>query len=601
MVIPALGLLLQCALGAAVENGSFSLSGTIGSHMVLQASPASARLWGWGRPGDIVQLRIDSEEMTTTATVDSEGTWSMHLKPRPASPTAHNLTFSKSNDPIITLTDVLFGEVWLCTGQSNMALPLQGVGAGSRGHEPATSWSGDVTDGSAEVAEAGKYAATIRIVQQRASSPCLVCIPFQDRKRCTCSSPQKNTSAVWLRPNPQSVGTFSAVCWMYGRRLQQKLGKGIPVGLIEIAVGGTAVELWSSDDARLQCDQRRGPFMALCQDPSKSSMRTETTYTNGTLFNMMTSPWTNMAVRGAVWYQGESNVACSEVWPYFQGKNCAMDASRCADYYQCQFPAMIKDLRNRFSAPWKGTNTTFSFLFVQLPAYIEDLPSITYGGYNDSSLPLLRLAQARALIGDPHTGMVSIVDHGWLSSHYGSIHPMDKTPVAERLVVSSMHIAYGRQEFARSSGPTGPIVSHTESGTKLRVNFSADSIGPKGLLLRTEGAVRQVCPVGKRQTTALPVEPTTPVPRAQCGSRTGFEVRCRNSSTWLAIENISLSQPDKRSVLLTLPAGFKGEQINAVRYLFADWPWVTVYGAESIVYASEHGQMPAPPFLVHIS
>lgn len=118
-------------------------------------------------------------------------------------------------------------------------------------------------------------------------------------------------------------------------------------------------------------------------------------------------------------HQGESNVACSEGWAYMQGKNCAMQPQQCADYYSCQFPAFISDLQKRFAEPWIGTSSDFSFLFVQLPSYVEDLPSTSYGGKNDSSLPMLRLAQAAAL-SLPRVGMASLVDHGY-ASHVDSL------------------------------------------------------------------------------------------------------------------------------------------------------------------------------------
>eukprot|EP00966_Prymnesium_polylepis_P138749 3206236-Prymnesium_polylepis.1 len=76
---------------------------------------------------------------------------------------------------------------------------------------------------------------------------------------------------------------------------------------------------------------------------------------NATYYNGMIAPWLPMAVRGALWYQGESNVACSDVWPYVQGENCAMSAGDCAGYYECQFPAMIADWRSSFAGPWQGT------------------------------------------------------------------------------------------------------------------------------------------------------------------------------------------------------------------------------------------------------
>jgi hypothetical protein len=116
--------------------------------------------------------------------------------------------------------------------------------------------------------------------------------------------------------------------------------------------------------------------------------RVSYTGANASLFNGMVAPWApsatggkvSTAVRGAIWYQGESNVACSDVWGYSPGGNCAMGPADCADYYACQFPAMIEDWRTLFSTQWAGTGVELTFLFVGLPAYVQDLPSTLYDG-----------------------------------------------------------------------------------------------------------------------------------------------------------------------------------------------------------------------------
>jgi hypothetical protein len=138
--------------------------------------------------------------------------------------------------------------------------------------------------------------------------------------------------------------------------------------------------------------------------------------------------------------RGESNVACSDVWSYRQGTNCAMSSDNCAGYYACQFPAMIADWRASFAAPWQGTGVNFTFLFVGLPAYVQDLPSTLYDGRVDGSLPLLRLAQAAATKLD-NTYMTSLIDHGYMFGPWGSIHPMDKTPVGRRLFLAAREVS----------------------------------------------------------------------------------------------------------------------------------------------------------------
>ena len=575
--------------------------------MILQQAPASAHLFGKSSSTQITVTTFPIIIKSISTKVDpSTGQWSLYLPPTASTNIPFNISITSSTDSI-TLTDIYFGEVWICGGQSNMALTLSGVGAGKQGHLPATSWSGVVTDGQQEIRNSTKYP-LIRIKQQGASSSCLKCVHFLDRQRCSCNQEQTDTNASsrWSIPSPTTISSFSATCWMFGRRLHTTLNN-VPLGLIEIAVGGTSVELWSSSNALSKCNQQRTNRMATCQDPSNSSMRTETTYTNSTLFNMMTAPYMKMAVQGIVWYQGESNVACNSKWPYFQGKNCAMNPIQCSNYYACQFSAMIDDYRERLSKPWKNTNKNVSFVFVQLPAYIEDLESVSYGGINDTSLPLQRLAQAKAVAANKSSfnRMVSIVDRGWLSSHYGSIHPMDKTPVGQRLMLGALEVAYPnykdnkKNKKIRSNGPIVANVSTINESTLL-VTFI--NLGANGLLLRTSGSVRQVCPVGEKQTTVLPVKPTTGVPIQQCGSPSGFEVTFDGDGKdgvdryWIAVENISLFIGNNGVLLHNIDGA---NRVTGVRYLFSDWPIVTVYDAES--FLGVNGQLPAAPFEILMS
>ena len=173
----------------------FNLSGTLTSSMVLQRAPARASLWGWGLPGTLITLTGPGEEEKTgqgapvvrrgggkddwdvSTTVDAGGRWFLSLPPQPAGRAfgSGNLTITgalSSSSPsslAVVLSDVLFGEVWMCTGQSNMGISLGGVGAGPTGNLSALhSWSGDISDGAAEVASAGNYPLIRVAVQVRA-------------------------------------------------------------------------------------------------------------------------------------------------------------------------------------------------------------------------------------------------------------------------------------------------------------------------------------------------------------------------------------------------------------------------------------------------
>ena len=452
--------------------------------------------------------------------------------------------------------------------------------------------------------------------------------------------------AGWYRPAPDNMGGFSAVCWMFGRRMQAHLG--IPVGLIENQVGGTAVERWSSTAALSKCNQERGSRMGTCKASTAASEaqwleqmeaagfdRDRVSYSgvNSSLFNGMIAPWApsstggtvSTAVRGAIWYQGESNVACSDVWPYSQGGNCAMGAADCAEYYSCQFPAMIADWRQLFQTQWSSTDIELTFLFVGLPAYVQDLPSTLYDGKNDSSLPLVRLAQRESGNASyPRNWQTSLVDHGYLfgvsdararpytdpprsiecawsnsdcgaaGQHYGSIHPMDKTPVGKRLMLSAREHAYGETDVV-SSGPE-PLKALAPSPGRLTLTFEPRTVGASGLLLRTSGAVRQVCPLGEKQVSGNPTNAT--VPASQCGCASGFDVgTAAEGFDCVGVATLKIGA-DKKSLTMRSPPRFADAAGRTLRYLFADWPTPTVYNAES--FLGENGQLPTPPFTMGI-
>ena len=262
----------------------------------------------------------------------------------------------------------------------------------------------------------------------------------------------------------------------------------------------------------------------------------------------------------------------------------------------CQFPSMISDWRSRFATPWAGTPHELTFLFVGLPAYVQDLPSVPYDGKVDTSLPLLRLSQSVASETLNHTAMTSLIDHGYLFGWHGSIHPMDKTPVGKRLVLSAREHAYGERGID-SSGPAPTAAKH--SGGTLTLSFDG------GLLLRTEGPSRQQCPLGQKQISGNPTADT--VPQSQCGPATGFSVSVAAAASgeagevvWHDIVSMELG-PDRKSLALTLPAEVAEAEAapQKLRYLFADWPTPTVYSATS--FLGLNGELPTPPFEMAIS
>ena len=239
----------------------------------------------------------------------------------------------------------------------------------------------------------------------------------------------------------------------------------------------------------------------------------------------------------------------------------------------------------------------------------------------DDSLPLIRLAQRDSgNASHPHNHQVSLVDHGYLFGHYGSIHPMDKTPVGKRLMLSARQHAYAEPGIV-ASGPEPLKAALSATGRAITLSFEPGTVpGADGLMVRAAGAVRQRCPVGLKQVSGNPTNAT--VPLSQCGCPSGFEVGTATAGTaaaagaaaaaaagppplsWACVDVKSLSVVD-RTVTMAVPAAAvaganaAGAVPVMLRYLFADWPTPTVYAAQS--FLGENGQLPTPPFTMEVT
>ena len=255
--LAALGL-LAAPLTAAVR-----LPAVIGSHMVLQRGP-KATLWGWAAPAETVTVSISGSTNTWKATASNGGRWSIDIQtPQSAGP--HTLRIKGGNE--IVLEDVMVGEVWVCSGQSNME------------------WSGDqgLTQSKEEAPRATN--ALIRFFY----------VP-----KATSATPQDHLSARWVVCSPDEMIHFSAVGYFFGKHLHEKLG--VPVGLINSNWGGTPAEVWTpsgivDEDPDLRTAAAKlKPFAWWPHEP-------------GVAYNAMIHPLTPFRIAGVIWYQGESNVS----------------------------------------------------------------------------------------------------------------------------------------------------------------------------------------------------------------------------------------------------------------------------------------------------
>lgn len=385
-----------------------TLPALFSDHMVLQQN-RPITVWGSATPGERVTVAIGGQQITTDA--DGSGAWLVQLSPLTAGG-PHTLKVTGTNEHVFN--NVLIGDVWICSGQSNMAFALNRV-----------------NNAEEEIATANYP--NIRLFTV---------------KRDAAQTPRSDVTGSWAVCDSQSAKSFSAVGYFFGRRLNTTLG--VPIGLINTSWGGTPVEAWTALSA-LQNTPEYAPLeanwdkalsnYAMAQEKYETAVETwkiaadsakaaggkapnrpgaprgpNHPHRPAILYNGMIAPLTPFPIAGAIWYQGESN------------------AGR-AYQYRTLFPTMIQNWR----AEWGQGD--FPFFFVQLANYktVKDQPG-------DSDWAELREAQSMTLK-LPNTGQAVIIDIG----EADDIHPRNKQDVGLRLALAAETVAYGKKQAY--SGP----------------------------------------------------------------------------------------------------------------------------------------------------
>ena len=315
-------------------------------HLVLQQQ-TEAPIWGKATPKKNIRLITSWDNQTYTALSDTNGDWMIKLKtPAAGGP----YTISISDGKALILKDILIGEVWICSGQSNMEMPLAG-------------W-GKVLNYETEIASADYPSIRLLHVQ-----------------RATSTKPEtdiKTVSGGWQVCSPATVPEFSSVGYFFGRELYTKLN--IPIGLISDNWGGTVAEAWtSSESLELMPDFRDSVQVIKNEDPAVQQIANNPNRAT-VLYNAMIHPLIPYAFQGVIWYQGESNA----------GRGYQ---------YRDLFPLMIQDWR-------KNWNRDFPFYFVQLANYMKQDTEPQESGWAE-----LREAQLRTLH-LKNTGMAVTIDIG---------------------------------------------------------------------------------------------------------------------------------------------------------------------------------------------
>jgi sialate O-acetylesterase len=395
------GILLSAGAGSVVAD--IRLPCVIGDNMVLQQGK-KATIWGWAMPGEEVMVEISWNSMRWAVKADEEGKWMFKMNPpEPGGP--YEMTLSGKN--VITVKNIMVGEVWVCSGQSNMQ------------------WTVQNSNNAKEEIAAANYP-QVRLF-------------YVTRK--IAHEPQEDCEGSWTQCSPETIPGFSAVAYYFGRELHKELD--VPVGLIHTSWGGTPSEAWTRRGA-LEDVPEAGPILERYDEAVENYAQIKQEYLQKVeawkkvaekaraegkgvprrpripygpenphapagLYNAMIAPLIPYSIQGAIWYQGESN------------------ASRAYQYRKI-FPAMIRNWRRDWG------QGDFTFLFVQLANFreVRDEPV-------ESDWAELREAQLMAL-DLSNTGMAVTIDIG----EADDIHPRNKQDVGKRLALWALSETYGK-------------------------------------------------------------------------------------------------------------------------------------------------------------
>lgn len=385
--------LLVVLLVAPAARADVKLPALFSDNAVLQVGQ-ELPFWGNAEPGEKVTVTVGDQ--TGNATADKDGKWSLRIK---AISTPGPVEVKIEGKNTITLKNVLIGEVWVASGQSNME------------------WEVRRSNNAEEEIASAKHP-KIRLFH----------VP-----RKIATEPQTDVDAQWVECSPEAIPNFSAVAYFFGRDLHKTLDR--PVGLIESAWGGTVAEAWTSPEG-LQGEPDYQPILERAEAAAKAAATDPKQANNpnraSVLYNGMLAPLIPYAIKGAIWYQGESN------------------AGR-AYQYRKLFPAMIRDWRKHWG------EGDFPFLFVQLANFMDRVDEP-----RESAWAELREAQSMTLK-LPKTGQAVIIDIGEAKN----IHPKNKQDVGRRLALAAYRIAYDRD--VEYSGPT--FRSMDIQGNKITLHF----------------------------------------------------------------------------------------------------------------------------------
>lgn len=399
--------------------------------MVIQRD-LKVPVWGWADPGEKVKVSFAGQTHETVA--DDQAKWSIHLNPMQASAEDRNLTVSGTENTVV-VARVLVGDVWICSGQSNM--------------EWSVSASDKATQDAANAKDGNK---NIRL--------------FRVPNHIQALQPLADVQGSWTRATTHQIRAFSAVGFSFGAKLEEALN--IPIGLIDTSWGGTAIESWISPEGYRSIshpvpepNEQQKASLAHSQQQvanvmeqwkkksnyaSKSSQSIPSPIVSemsqngiGGIYNAMVAGLTPFGVKGAIWYQGESNRG--RVYPD----------------YATKLKALVQGWRENF------TSDKLSF-------YLVHIAPFDYNRGNRSADDTILCeniwrSQYKAASEIEHCGVIPT--HDTIDGNLKDIHPRDKLTVGQRLAAMALQKDYQQKVVA-----SGPVFNKAEvQGSKIKVTF----------------------------------------------------------------------------------------------------------------------------------
>ena len=391
-------LLLSCS---SLSFAQIQLPSFFGDKMVLQQNE-NAPIWGMDKPNVTIAVSGSWGKDATTQS-DENGKWKLNIQ-TPSAGGPYSVTIEGSDKR--TLSNVLIGEVWLCSGQSNMEMPVKGFS-----NQP-------INDSNETILNSKNDQIHLFTVKRNASL-----------------SPLDDVEGQWSSADPTSVKDFSATAYFFGKKLQSVLN--VPIGLIHTSWGGSTAEAWMDEETLSEFKSIKIPT----EIPESRINQTATL-----LYNAMIHPLIGYSIKGAIWYQGESN------------------ASR-AEEYKTLFPTMIESWRSQWETG------SFPFYYVQIAPF----------GYNGLNSAFLRESQLHTMLNLENTGMAVTIDIG--DCNY--IHPREKEKVGNRLAYWALSKDYAVDGVA-FSGPVYKQISKNEAG-KITLQFDYADAGLSGFGGKLDG------------------------------------------------------------------------------------------------------------------